>query len=98
MRSDPLWPVSMESGQLEGYGQGTGAYRLPLLAPDLVRVGSWADRELARALVAELRCAGITSVVLPSDRCIGVWDIEVPAEAAAVAATILAGGRGGGSR
>ena len=59
--------------------------------PDLVRVGSSADREHAWALVAELRRAGITSVMLPSGRCIGVWDVEVPAEAVADATAILAG-------
>ena len=61
------------------------------LQPDLVRVGSWTDRERARAVVADLRRAGIASVVLPSDRCIGVWDVEVPVEAAEDATAVLSG-------
>ena len=33
----------------------------------------------------------IASVVLPSDRCIGMWDVEVPAEVAMHAAVVVAG-------
>jgi hypothetical protein len=62
-----------------------------LLALDLVRVGSSIDRDVIRSFVAELRRAGIESVVLPSDRCIGLWDVEVPAAMVAVAGVILAG-------
>jgi hypothetical protein len=58
---------------------------------ELARVGSWADRELAQAAVAELRRAGIMSVVLPSDRCVGVWDVEVPADVVDDAVAIVAG-------
>jgi hypothetical protein len=58
---------------------------------DLVRVGSWGDRELAQAAVVEHQRAGITIVMLPSGRCIGVWDVEVPAHIADEATAIIAG-------
>ena len=49
-------------------------------AMSLARVCSLTDRDRARVLVDELRQAGITVVFLPSDRTIGVWDLEVPPE------------------
>ena len=63
----------------------------PVFVPDLVRIGSSIDRERIRTLAAELRRLGITSVMLPSVRCIGVWDLEVPADAVGAARAILAG-------
>jgi hypothetical protein len=91
MRLDPLDSACVEGGRSGACRRGGAVYEPPLFALDLVRVGSSIDRDCVWALAAELRRAGIRSVVLPSDRCIGVWDIEVPADVAADAAAIVAG-------
>jgi hypothetical protein len=65
----------------------------PMWAMNLARVCSLTDRNRARVLVDQLRQAGITSVFLPSDRALGVWDLEVPPDDVD-RAQVIAGGTG----
>jgi hypothetical protein len=48
-----------------------------MLALDSVCIYSSADRDHVRAVAERIRLAGIMCVLLPSDRAIRVWDVEV---------------------
>jgi len=60
---------------------------------DFVRVCRSADLDRLRALARALDRAGITSVLLPSDRVIATWEIEVPADDAEAARAMVEGTR-----
>jgi len=64
-----------------------------MLAMNLARVCSLTDRDRARALVDQLCQAGITAVFVPSDRALGVWDLEVSPDDVD-RAQVIAGGTG----
>jgi hypothetical protein len=48
-----------------------------MLMPDSVSIYSSTDRDYVQAMAENLHRAGITCVLLPSDRTLGAWDIEV---------------------
>ena len=63
-------------------------WRRPVLAEVPVFVRSFSVRHLAYELVDELRQRGMAAFVVPSDRTIGMWDVEVLGGAAVLARLI----------
>jgi hypothetical protein len=65
-------------------------WRVPaMIALDLFRVCSSSDRARADVIARDLRRAGLAAVFLPSDRAIGVWDVEVAADDLALARALV---------
>ena len=62
---------------------------LPMLTTDFVRVCYSADLDHLRVIVVALHRAGIAYAVLPSDRAIGTWEIEVAADDVEAAQAIV---------
>ena len=60
-----------------------------MLATDFVSVCRSADRDSLRAATDALRRAGITWALLPADRSIAAWDIEVSVDDAEAARGII---------
>jgi hypothetical protein len=60
-----------------------------MLSLDSVCIYSSADRDHVRAVVERIRLAGIACVLLPSDRAIRAWDVEVATADLAAARAIV---------
>jgi hypothetical protein len=60
-----------------------------MLAMDFVPVCRSADRGCLRAVTDALRRAGISWALLPSDRAVAAWDIEVSADDAEAARRVI---------
>jgi hypothetical protein len=66
----------------------------PMLMMDLVGIFRSGDRDRLAAVAEALRLRGLPCVLLPSDQCIGTWELEVPADVAMAARAIIEGIRG----
>jgi hypothetical protein len=60
-----------------------------MLALDSVCIYSSPDRDHVRAVAERIRLAGIACVLLPSDRAIRAWDVEVATADVAAALAIV---------